>query len=58
MSVVSTPICEALKKSVQQIDGQEGIHYNTSSLSDRFPQSLTNKVLTLGFGMQAAGEIH
>ena len=57
MSVVSTPVCEALRKSVRQRDSQEEIHYNASSLSDRFPQRLTNEVLTLGFGMQAAGEI-
>ena len=33
------------------------VHYNASLLSDRFPQSLTTEVLTLGLGVQAAGEI-
>ena len=57
MLVVITPVREAPIGSLSDSKLVKK-RYNTSLLSDKFPQSLTNEVLTLDLRVQAVGKIN
>ena len=57
MLVVITPVREAPIGSLSD-SKMVNKRYNTSLLSDKFPRSLTNEVLTLDLGVQAVGKIN